>query len=288
MTGRKAENGNNPRNRAVQGGRRAAKAPAETPPGSLRELWYNEPDPLMEEARRMATIPTSGRTPADIFVDRLDLSDFNSDIKSTRDPISAYNKEQVNRNFFRVFDPINEFTHHYTQNYFNNDAIGFVTDEYLHNHARLVDKFLNTSKNEEGYVEKATNDNLEDKTANAGENNWTKYGEWFGLNGNYIDQNGELHEAPWCAMYVDWCADDADMPVDLVPHAKNDENKKYYFASTGNYINWYKDHERYMTSKTGYIPRPGDLIFYEWYRKKMANMSLTNTVIKSLIAISVL
>ena len=47
---------------------------------------------------------------------------------------------------------------------------------------------------EEGYLEKRTNDMLESKTANAGSNNYTKFGRDMGCNGQ-----------PWCDAFVDWC-----------------------------------------------------------------------------------
>lgn len=49
-----------------------------------------------------------------------------------------------------------------------------------------------------GYLEKRSNQELEVKTANAGNQNFTKYGEWYGLNGQ-----------PWCDMFVSWCAEQA-------------------------------------------------------------------------------
>ena len=39
----------------------------------------------------------------------------------------------------------------------------------------IQDKVLQIAKNEIGYLEKASNKNLYDKTANAGSNNYTKY-----------------------------------------------------------------------------------------------------------------
>lgn len=51
------------------------------------------------------------------------------------------------------------------------------------------------AKQEIGYVEKASNRGLDSKTANPGDANWTKYGEWYGMN-----------PAQWCQMYVSWCA----------------------------------------------------------------------------------
>lgn len=38
-----------------------------------------------------------------------------------------------------------------------------------------IDKLIQIAKNETGYLEKASNSQLDSKTANAGENNYTKY-----------------------------------------------------------------------------------------------------------------
>lgn len=53
---------------------------------------------------------------------------------------------------------------------------------------------VDVALNEVGYVEKATNEQLNDPKANPGDNNYTKYGEWMGVNGDY-----------WCASFVCWC-----------------------------------------------------------------------------------
>lgn len=57
-----------------------------------------------------------------------------------------------------------------------------------------IDVLLNIAEDEVGYLEKRTNAFLTDKTANAGANNYTKYGEAQGCNGQ-----------PWCDAFVDWC-----------------------------------------------------------------------------------
>ena len=62
------------------------------------------------------------------------------------------------------------------------------------------EKVIAVAKNEIGYLEKASNSNLDNKTANAGSSNYTKY--WrdmanLGL-GNYQAQY-------WCACFVHWC-----------------------------------------------------------------------------------
>ena len=55
-------------------------------------------------------------------------------------------------------------------------------------------KVVAVAQGEIGYIEKASNADLESKTANAGSANYTKYGAWLGVNGNY-----------WCASFISWC-----------------------------------------------------------------------------------
>ena len=57
------------------------------------------------------------------------------------------------------------------------------------------EELIEVARQEIGYLEKASNSKLDEKTANAGERNFTKYGEWYGGNGNY-----------WCQQFVSWCA----------------------------------------------------------------------------------
>lgn len=46
-----------------------------------------------------------------------------------------------------------------------------------------------------GYLEKETDNDLYDFTSNAGSNNYTMFGHWYGMNGQ-----------PWCDMFVSFCA----------------------------------------------------------------------------------
>ena len=59
-----------------------------------------------------------------------------------------------------------------------------------------IDKLIQIAKNEIGYLEKTSNSQLDSKTANAGENNYTKY--WRDIKPDYQGQ-------PWCAAFVSWC-----------------------------------------------------------------------------------
>lgn len=55
-----------------------------------------------------------------------------------------------------------------------------------------------------GYKEKASNSNLDDKTANSGSNNYTKYARDF--DEKYPNwYNGKKNGYAWCDMFVDWC-----------------------------------------------------------------------------------
>ena len=94
---------------------------------------------------------------------------------------------------------------------------------------------------EVGYLEKASNSQLHDKTANAGNNNWTKYGAWYGLNGP---------EAPWCDMFVCWCAQQA---------GEAEAVGKY--ASVWYHQQHFKQIGRWHARGT-YTPQKGDLIFF--------------------------
>lgn len=55
-------------------------------------------------------------------------------------------------------------------------------------------KIIEVAKSQVGYLEKKSDKDLDSKTGNAGRNNYTKYGEWFGVN-----------PVLWCAVFVCWC-----------------------------------------------------------------------------------
>lgn len=59
-----------------------------------------------------------------------------------------------------------------------------------------AEKLIQVASQEVGYLEKRSNKDLDNKTANAGSNNYTKYGAYFGHNGP---------DAYWCDYFVDWC-----------------------------------------------------------------------------------
>ena len=61
---------------------------------------------------------------------------------------------------------------------------------------KAIEKVILIAKNEEGYLEKKSNSQLDSKTENAGSANYTKY--WRDIKPSYQGQ-------PWCAAFVSWC-----------------------------------------------------------------------------------
>lgn len=72
---------------------------------------------------------------------------------------------------------------------------------------------------------------------------YTKYGASFG------DPTGE-----WCAYFVSWCASQAGIPSSVVPRLGN-------CAAT---VKWYKKHSVFYEGSSGYTPKAGDIIFFNW------------------------
>ena len=74
--------------------------------------------------------------------------------------------------------------------------------------------------------------------------NYSKFGKWYGIN------PGE-----WCAMFVSWCANQAEIPVTVIPrHASCDMG-----------MEWFKDKGRWYDARQyggTYTPRRGDIIYF--------------------------
>jgi peptidoglycan hydrolase-like protein with peptidoglycan-binding domain len=70
--------------------------------------------------------------------------------------------------------------------------------------ANTANKLLAVAIKEIGYLEKETNRNLDSKTANAGDENFTKYARDFDTKYKTF-YNGKKQGAQWCDIFVDWC-----------------------------------------------------------------------------------
>lgn len=79
--------------------------------------------------------------------------------------------------------------------------------------------------------------------AHNGKAGYTKYGASFGA------PTGE-----WCAYFVSWCATQAGIPTSIVPRLGN-------CAAS---VKWYKKHSVFYSGSSGYVPKAGDIVFYNW------------------------
>jgi hypothetical protein len=120
---------------------------------------------------------------------------------------------------------------------------------------------------EVGYLEKASNSQLDSKTANAGSGNWTKYARDLANAGYY---NGNKNGYAWCDVFVDWCF------YQLCN--KNARKAQDIICQTGDCgagcsfsMGYYKSANRFYTS-----PQVGDQIFF----KSGSSVSHTGIVYK--------
>ncbi len=101
-----------------------------------------------------------------------------------------------------------------------------------------VADILEIAKAELGYLEKRSNSQLDDKTANAGSGNYTKF--WRDL---YPAFQGQ----PWCACFSSWCARKAGISEEIIP--------TYYDCNQ--VAAYYKNLKRFDKN-----PQIGDLILF--------------------------
>lgn len=115
-----------------------------------------------------------------------------------------------------------------------------------------IEKVIQVAKNEIGYLEKATNSNLDSHTGNAGYNNWTKYARDLAQLGVY---NGNKNGYHWCDVFVDWCfikAFGLEMGMKLLCQPMGGLGAGCEFS-----MKYYKAKGQLKTE-----PKPGDQIFF--------------------------
>lgn len=72
------------------------------------------------------------------------------------------------------------------------------------NKNEAIAKLVACAKSQVGYLEKRSNAQLDDKTANAGSANWNKYAR--DIDSKYPNfYNGKKNGYSWCDIFVDWC-----------------------------------------------------------------------------------
>lgn len=117
-----------------------------------------------------------------------------------------------------------------------------------------IERLIATAKAEEGYLEKATNAQLDSKTANAGSNNWTKYARDLDDIGNIY--NGKKNGYAWCDVFVDWCfikTFGVDLAMKLLCQPYGGAGAGCTYS-----VQYYKQKDQFHKSN----PQAGDQIFF--------------------------
>lgn len=117
--------------------------------------------------------------------------------------------------------------------------------------ANYASKVIEIAVAEVGYLEKASNSNLDSKTGNAGSGNWTKYARDLAkIEGFY---NGNKNGYAWCDVFVDWCF----VQAFGVTEAKKLLNHGQYGAGCVYSAQYFRSDNRFYNA-----PKVGDVIFF--------------------------
>ena len=107
----------------------------------------------------------------------------------------------------------------------------------------MRDKIVEIALNEVGYIEKASDKDLDSKTLNPGTRDYTKYGKWFGSN-----------PGPWCCKFICWVYYKAGR-LNLIKKT----------AGCGTELSFFKNKKEF--EPRGYTPKKADIIFINWNSK---------------------
>ena len=137
-----------------------------------------------------------------------------------------------------------------------------------------VNKVIEIAKAEIGYLEKASNSNLDSKTLNAGRNNYTKYArDLDNIPGFY---NGKKNGYPWCDVFLDHCFVKA-YGVDNAKRLLCQPNKSLG-AGCQYSMNYYKTKGQLKTT-----PKIGDQIFFKSSSGEISHTGLVYDVDKTYV-----
>lgn len=137
--------------------------------------------------------------------------------------------------------------------------------------AYYAEKVIKIARAEVGYLEKETNNNLDSKTENAGDKNYTKYARDL-ANLNFY--NGRKQGVAWCDVFVDWCFVQAFGKAAALKVTFQPTNNKANCGAGCKYSrNYYKNNGRLFDD-----PQAGDQIFF--YNSSKTEISHTGLVYK--------
>ena len=133
-----------------------------------------------------------------------------------------------------------------------------------------IDLVLNLARSELGYHEKASNSQLDDKTANSGSGNWTKYARDIDSLRNFYNtaKNGYM----WCDVFYDWLfvkCFGPDLGRQMLCQPLNSAGAGCLYS-----VQYYKQYGRWHTGS----PEPGDQIFFTYAPGEYSHTGLVESV----------
>lgn len=128
-----------------------------------------------------------------------------------------------------------------------------------------IERVISIAENEVGYLEKKTNQNLDNKTENAGSGNYTKYARDLDRLGIY---NTPKNGYSWCDIFFDWLLVTAFGVENAM--AMSGQRMKGLGAGCGYSANYYKNIGRFYRNN----PQRGDQIFFTDGGSGMAHTGL--------------
>lgn len=103
------------------------------------------------------------------------------------------------------------------------------------------------------------------------------YSQWYITStGGKWGENGWNANTPWCACFISWGLN--QVLGNDAPCFANVDSFMNYLKNSGNDHRW--EDSRYYDEATPYVPRPGDLIFFDWTVDSVRDPAHIGAVIK--------
>lgn len=131
-------------------------------------------------------------------------------------------------------------------------------------------KVLDLARSEIGYHEKASNNQLNDPTANSGSANWTKYAEYLDSFAGFY--NGPKNGYAWCDVFVDYLFVKCfgfDIGRKMLYQPLNSAGAGCLYSAQ-----YYKDAGAWHTN----APRAGDQIFFSYSAGEYSHTGIVESV----------
>ena len=133
-----------------------------------------------------------------------------------------------------------------------------------------IKQVLDLARSEIGYHEKASNSQLNDKTANSGGSNWTKYAEYLDSFAGFY--NGPKNGYPWCDVFYDYLF--VKTFGEKLGREMLCQPMKSMGAGCLYSAQYYKDAGRWHRTS----PNPGDQIFFSYSSGEYSHTGIVEEV----------